>query len=368
MPSQKIIFIGKMKGEVEMEQKSYFHRVQEQTATRFWINNVTREEAAWSIEEGAVGCTQNPSYVWKMLTHEKEKQYAGRVLGEIMARKANATPDDIQTELQRELVAEIAKAFWPLYESSGGKEGFVSIQGNPFKEDTESIIRFAEFNYNAGKNIMCKIPVTEEGLKAIEYIAAKGIPINATEVMSVRQAVDVCEIYEKATKGMKNKAPIYFSHITGIFDEYLLKIVRERQIEISPDALWQAGMAVAKKIYQIVQDRRYPVGFVGGGARGLHHFTEMVGAQACVTINWKGTADKLLENNPPVVQRFFMPVPDLVVDELSAKLEDFKKAYDMNGIMPKEYEGFGPVVLFRQSFEAAWKNANEYIAKQTFIS
>ena len=41
--------------------KNYFQRVHEQTATRFWINNVTREQARISIEAGAVGCTQNPS-------------------------------------------------------------------------------------------------------------------------------------------------------------------------------------------------------------------------------------------------------------------------------------------------------------------
>ena len=28
-----------------MDKSTYFHRVSEQTATRFWINNVTREEA-----------------------------------------------------------------------------------------------------------------------------------------------------------------------------------------------------------------------------------------------------------------------------------------------------------------------------------
>ena len=38
----------------------YFHRVNEQTPTRFWINNVTRKEAHMAIEAGACGCTQNP--------------------------------------------------------------------------------------------------------------------------------------------------------------------------------------------------------------------------------------------------------------------------------------------------------------------
>lgn len=344
-----------------MDKSTYFHRVSEQTATRFWINNVTREEANLAIEAGAVGCTQNPSYVWKMLSHETEGAYATEILKNILkdTKDANAA----QVALQRELVGNAAKIFLPMYEATNGKWGYVSIQGDPFQEDTESIIKFAEYNREAGPNIMAKIPVTEEGLKAIEYCASKRIPINATEVMAVRQALDVCEVYEKATKGMKDPAPIYFSHITGIYDEYLQNFVRDNKVDISPDTLWQAGMAVARKVYKIVKDKRYPVGFIGGGARGLHHFTEMVGAEACITINWKGAAEDLLAQNPPVVQRFFTPVPEAVVDELNEKLVDFKRGYETNGITPAEYEEFGPVVLFRTTFENAWSSANNYITE-----
>ena len=49
--------------------------------------------------------------------------------------------------------------------------------------------------------------------------------------------------------------------------------------------------------------------FIGGGARGLHHFTELVGGDVNLTINWVGTADALLEQNPPVISRIFNPVP-----------------------------------------------------------
>ena len=83
----------------------------------------------------------------------------------------------------------------PLYEQSHGRYGYVSIQGDPLHEDTDTIVRSARFNREAGPNIMCKIPVTEDGLKAIAILAAESIPINATEVMSVRQALDVCEVY-----------------------------------------------------------------------------------------------------------------------------------------------------------------------------
>lgn len=57
-------------------ESDYFKRVSQLTPTKFWINNVTREEARMAIEAGAMGCTQNPSYSWKMLTHPSESGYA----------------------------------------------------------------------------------------------------------------------------------------------------------------------------------------------------------------------------------------------------------------------------------------------------
>lgn len=340
----------------------YFKRVAAQTPTKLWINNATRTQAQMAIDAGAVGSTQNPSYVYKMLTNDEEKEYALAKLDEIILSVDD--DDEVQVQLQRELVSGIAKLFMPMFERSKGELGYVSVQGNPFKENVDDIVRCAEFNAQAAPNIMAKIPATKEGLEAIEYVARKGIAINATEVMAVRQALDVCKAYEKATKDMAQKAPIYFSHITGIYDEYLQKVVKERNIDISPDALWQAGMSIAKKTYWMVREKGYKIGFIGGGARGLHHFTEMVGADAVVTINWSGTADKLLEKDDPVVQRFLMQVPYSVVDELVEKIDDYRRGYFVNAICEDEYEDFGPVVLFRQSFEVAWKSADKLIKER----
>jgi len=83
----------------------------------------------------------------------------------------------------------------------------------------------------------------------------------------------------------------------------------------------------------------------------------MVGADACITINWLGTADKLIELDPPVVSRFYNPVSDHVIDELMEKIPDFKRGYLESGITPPEYEDFGPVALFRDSFVSAWGKA-----------
>jgi transaldolase len=339
----------------------YFKRVQNQTRSRFWINNVTIREAHLAIEEGAVGCTQNPSYTWKMLTAEDGKQHA-----EILLRKILLETDDdseVLVRLQKALVADIAQIFLPLYNESHGKNGYVSIQGDPFREDYESIMRFARYNRQAGPNIMIKIPVTQDGLKAVGQCIREGMPVNATEVMSVQQAMDLCDVYDDAIQGMENPPKVYLSHIAGIFDEYLTKYVSTNGIEISTDHLFQAGKIVAKKIRSMMDERATGVGFINGGARGLHHFTEWVGADIATTINWKGTAEDLVLQNPPVVSRFDNPVAESVLDSLIATLVDFRSAYFVGGLHQEHYAEFGPVELFCSSFQKAWKQALATVAE-----
>ena len=342
----------------------YFKRVSELTQTKFWINNPTREEAEWAIVEGALGCTCNPSYCGKMLFDRPgEKDYVSQVLDEVIREVDTAT--EAEEELQRRLVAVIAEKFMPLYEQYPGEHGYVSIQGDPVNEDNpEVILKEARKNRAVSPNICCKVPTTEAGLKAMPTLVAEDVPINATEVFAIQQALDLCELYEKVSKETGKHPKFYISHITGIYDEYLQELAKRDNIDISPDILGQAGISIARKLYQIYIDRGYNVTFIGGGARGTQHFTEMVGGDVCVTINWKGTADKLLEEDPPVVERLLTPVPQYVIDELLEKLPDYRRGYEEGGISAVEYEEFGPLVKFRGIFVKDWKRVLDEVEKR----
>ena len=90
---------------------TYFHRVAAQTQTRFWINNVTREQADLALEHGATGCTQNPSFTYKMITHPTEGEYVKAAMKELIAKESNDTM--VEVALQRKLVGEVAKLSRP---------------------------------------------------------------------------------------------------------------------------------------------------------------------------------------------------------------------------------------------------------------
>ena len=344
-----------------MEAESYFMRVVHQTPTEFWINNPTREQTDLAILNGASGCTNNPSYTQKMVDHPTEGAFAVNILDKVI-QEVEADADAI-TEFQRRLVKPIAEKFLPIYQKSSGQKGFVSIQGDPIhEEDPDVIIREALENRKLSPNICCKIPSTQSGLKAMQYLVGKDVPLNATEIFGIHQAVVVCETYQQANRKYGRAPILYISHIAGIYDDYLQDVVRKEDIDISPDVLWQAGLVIARKLYQIMEERYYPGIFVAGGARGLHHFTEMVGGKVCCTINWEGTADQLIKQNPPVVYRLFNPVPQKVIDELIEKLPDFKRGYLEDGLEIDEFENFGPVRLFRSSFIKSWHRVLDLIS------
>jgi transaldolase len=343
--------------------QDYFHRVAALTPTKMWINNVTPEEAKRAIAAGARGCTQNPSYTWKMLNHETGKKHALALLDEIL----DQCEDDNEVEciLQRQLVKRVAEEFMTVYERTHGAHGYVSIQGDPIhEEDAQVIIDEGRKNREMSPNIMIKIPATEAGLAAMETLIAEDTPLNATEVMGISQVIDVCEMYEKITAKTRKKPVMYFSLITGIYDEWLAKEVAAQAIDISSDVLYQAGMVIAKKVYRFVRDKGYSLGFIGGGVRGLQHFTEMVGGDVCITMNWQGHAETLLEMDQPVVARLFNPVQDHVLDELLTKVPAFRQAYMENGLTLDEYEEYGPVRYFRDMFVSAWENTLELIAER----
>jgi len=338
----------------------YLLRVAAQSPTEFWINNPTREHAGLAIANGASGCTNNPSYTQKMVDHPKEGPEALRILDDVIRESDN--DDEVAAIFQRRLVGPIAESFMPIYTQHLGDRGFVSIQGDPIHEDDpDVVIREALENRKVAPNICCKIPTTKSGLAAMEYLVGQDIPMNATEIFGISQAIALCETYMKASQRTGKHPILYISHIAGIYDDHLRNVVEKEHIDISPDVLWQAGIAVFRKLYALKEERGYPGIFVAGGARGLHHFTEMVGGKVCCTINWEGTADELLKQDPPVVYRLFNPVPQKVLDELMEKLPDFKRGYLEDGLDIEEFEEFGPVRLFRSSFINSWSRVLELI-------
>ena len=346
-----------------MSTKGYFQRVREETPTRFWINNPTLAQAEQALQAGAVGCTTNPSYVSKLFSSPEDYRVVLRAVDLLVPYEKNDSI--VAAKVQSMMVARLSDLFLPLYEASGGQAGFVTIQGDPFREtEARSIIDEGIENRRIGPNIMVKIPVTLPGIEAIRYFVDSDEPTMATEVMGLSQAIAICEAYRAASRASGHRPAFYVTHITGILDDHFKRVIEENNLQISPEAVRLAGLSVAKRLYALIRERAYPGILIGGGARKLEDFTELVGGDLAVTINWTGTADVLIGKNGPVVSRIDVPVDARIVTELKAKLPDFSRAYEPEGMEPAEFYDFGGVELFRTSFMKGWKQLLDLVAER----
>jgi len=222
----------------------------------FWINNPTPAQADLALEHGALGCTNNPSYTQKMLDHTEHGAVTKQVLMKVLQEFDNDRQAAI--EFQARMVKPVTDKFMPLFEKSKGAHGWVSIQGDPLADDDpKDIIKQALDNLKVSPNICCKIPLTAPGLEAIEELVPQNVAINSTEIFGVSQMVALAETYEKVARESGKYPMIYMSHIAGIYDDYLRNYVKENDVEISPDVLHQAGLAVARKVYKIMTERAY---------------------------------------------------------------------------------------------------------------
>jgi transaldolase len=139
------------------------------------------------------GMTSNPTIFAKAIV---ESDLYDDEIRRLAANGASA--DSIFEALVVEDVRGAADVFRPVFESTGGDDGFVSIEVGPqFVRDTEGSIAEARRLWSAcdRPNVMVKIPATAEGIPAIRQCLAEGININITLLFSVPRYREVMEAY-----------------------------------------------------------------------------------------------------------------------------------------------------------------------------
>lgn len=162
-----------------------------------WLDYIRRDlfeaELDRLIEEdGLAGITSNPTIFDKAIS--ETDLYDER----IRACPPGTPPDAVFERLAVADVQEAADHFRPLYEHSGGRDGFVSIEVRPaLAYDTEGTTSEVRRLWKACErpNVMVKIPGTREGLPAIRQCLAEGININVTLLFSVRRYLEVVDAW-----------------------------------------------------------------------------------------------------------------------------------------------------------------------------
>ena len=323
----------------------YFHRVTQQTATRLWVNNATPAQAIAALEAGAVGASTNPTYCSKL-----PADYLNSLIDE--ALKGNDDENAVAEAVYREAVQRLQAIYLPLYEKTRGLYGHVAIQGDPRQNsDPEAIIEGALEYRKLGRNIFVKMPSTPAGAIAMEKLTAMGVDTIATLGFSAAQAIYMAEAYERGLRLSKTRPLCYLTYIAGILEDYLQKENERLGLGVDKELIAQAGCFGHRATYQAMKSRGCTAILIGGGARNLHHFTELVGGSHVLTIGWN-FIEQLLEQNPKVISRIAVKTPAEVVSQLENRFPDFIKSSREESLAPEEFQEFGPVVFFQDAFLA----------------
>jgi transaldolase len=166
---------------------------------RDWIQDGTLQ--GW-IDKGVRGVTSNPSIFQKaMMSGDAYDAQFGELVG------AGKTVDEAYWSMVDTDIRDALRLLRPVYDESGGNDGFVSLEVAPdlareTVATTEAARRFHE--EIAEPNLMIKIPGTAAGLPAIRDMHAEGRNINVTLIFGLPRYVEVMNAYLDGVEAFEN--------------------------------------------------------------------------------------------------------------------------------------------------------------------
>jgi transaldolase len=129
--------------------------------------------------------------------------------------------------------------------------------------------------------------------------------------------------------------------MVGRLDDWLKVMVEKENVAIDPGYLEWAGVAVFKKTYAIFRDRGYRIRLLSAAFRNHMHWSELIGGDVVISPphSWQV---RFNASDIEPRSRMDQPVEPHVVEELSRKFADFRRAYTEGGLSIAEFDSFAP--------------------------
>ncbi|HEX8685826.1 MAG TPA: transaldolase family protein, partial [Pyrinomonadaceae bacterium] len=172
-----------------------------------WYDNIRRAmlttgDLRKKVEEDDLrGVTSNPTIFEKAITGSTDyDEQLGRLV------QAGKGVSEIYEDLVVDDIGNAADTLKPVYDKTDGLDGYISLEVSPkLAYDTQGTIDEAArlFERVGRKNVMIKIPASQEGLPAIEESIYRGININITMIFSIENYEQVAEAF---IRGLERRA------------------------------------------------------------------------------------------------------------------------------------------------------------------
>jgi transaldolase len=225
-----------------------------------WLDDLSRDRIhSGNLQElidtvNVVGVTTNPTIFQGAISGGAS--YAAQVAEQAAA---GSTAEETVFALTTDDVRNACDIFMPLYHSTQGVDGRVSIEVSPeLAHDTQGTIDQAQalFDSVARENVLIKIPATLAGLPAITETIARGISVNVTLIFSLERYQAVVEAFlQGIEKALERGVDISTIHSVASF--FVSRV--DTAVDAKLDAIGtdeakalrsRAGIANARLAYQ----------------------------------------------------------------------------------------------------------------------
>jgi transaldolase len=163
-----------------------------------WLDNLTRNylrdgTLARMVGDGIRGVTANPTIFAKAIggSADYDEQFSSLLA-------AGCSVEEAYWELVVTDITDALAVLRPVFDTSGGADGFVSVEVAPeVARDTPATIAAARRLHARidQPNLFVKIPATTEGVPAIAAMIAEGRSINITLIFSLTRYAEVIDAY-----------------------------------------------------------------------------------------------------------------------------------------------------------------------------
>jgi transaldolase len=224
---------------------------------RLWLDNITRELltsgtlSRYISELSVTGLTSNPTIFDKAIGDGE--YYDEAIHQKIVAGKSG---EALFLELALEDLTQAADLFRPIYDATGGIDGWVSLEVSPLlADDTAGTINAAVALHERARrsNLFIKIPGTHAGAAAIEEVIFAGVPVNVTLLFSREQYLAAAEAYMRGIErriaaGLDPKVASVASLFVSRWDVAVKDTVQA-------DLRNKLGIAIAKRTYKAYREQ-----------------------------------------------------------------------------------------------------------------
>lgn len=326
------------------------------TPTVLWNDSATPHELTTAIGWGAVGATCNPVIALAAIRADQPRWEAR--IRELARERPTATESQVGWRVVEEVSLEAARLLEPAFDHHKGVNGRLSMQTDPrLRRDARALVDQAEHFSGLARNIIVKIPATSVGVEAIEEATYRGVSVNVTVSFSVPQALATGEAIQRGlqrreAEGLStaDMGPVV-TIMVGRLDDWLKDVVARDGIGIDPAHLEWAGVAAVKRAYGIFRERGLRARLLAAAYRNDLQWTELVGGDLVLSppFAWQ---ERFQASGHDPQPRIDTPVDPAIISALE-QIDDFRRAYEPEGMTPHEFDDFGATrKTLRQFLEA----------------